>query len=325
MIILPRKISDTQRILEALERRLPLTHEDFTYYSEQLRRIKAGFAGEQRVDREWLEIDFPQPHYFLHDLQVTNRFGNTHQIDTILLSPFFLLVLEIKNITGFIEIDKRFHQFNRTTVEGRVEGMSNPFHQVERHREWLIQMMQQEGIVLPIYYAVVSATKNAILSPSLHGQSIFHVTGLRYEIKKLLSRYSNNSVDASTLEQFMKTLLAMHVPKKREIKVPAKDLITGVLCPNCQYKQKMYYSNNKWFCSCCGNRNLASMYSAMIDYRLLVSETITNKEFCAFFGVGSTNVAYKLLKHMKLVESGAKKNRTYRIPEYVGEIYESDG
>ncbi|MFJ7736255.1 nuclease-related domain-containing protein [Lysinibacillus sp. NPDC097287] len=325
MIILPRKISDTQRVLEAIERRLPPTHEDFSYYSEQLRRVKAGFAGEQRVDREWIEIDLPQPHYFLHDLQVTNRFGNTHQIDTILLCPYIFLVLEIKNITGFIEIDEQFHQFNRTTAEGRVEGMSNPFHQIERHVELLSRRMKEEGIVVPIKYAVVSATKNAILSPSLHGRSIFHVTGLRLEVKKLLSQYRNPSVDPSNLEQFMKTLLAMHVPKKREIKLPVKDLITGVLCPDCKYKQQMYYSNNKWFCLCCGNRNLASMYSAMIDYRLLVSETITNKDFCAFFGVGSTNVAYKLLKHMKLVESGAKKNRTYRIPEFVGEIYESDG
>lgn len=166
----------------------------------------------------------PKPYYVLHDLQVTNRYGATHQIDTILLCPYFLLVHEIKNITSLIEIDGPFHQFNRTTVDGRVESLMNPFHQIELHVKRLRQMVQQEGIVLPISYEVFSATKNAILSPILLGRPIFHVTGLRYEVEKLLSRCSNSLVEASVLERFVKVLLVNHAP----INGGLNDLLTGV-------------------------------------------------------------------------------------------------
>ena len=89
MILLARQPSDSQKILEVMLRRLPQTHNDYAYYSERLSRVQAGLAGEQRVDAQWLEIDLPTPHYFLHDFQTTNGFGSTHQMDTIFLCPHF--------------------------------------------------------------------------------------------------------------------------------------------------------------------------------------------------------------------------------------------
>ena len=79
MLVLQRQRSETQKTLEALLRRLPASHNEYSYFQEWHRRLSAGFAGEQRVDREWIEIDLPQAHYFLHDVQVTNHFGSTHQ------------------------------------------------------------------------------------------------------------------------------------------------------------------------------------------------------------------------------------------------------
>ncbi|MGE8000078.1 hypothetical protein ACQKOF_15615 [Lysinibacillus sp. NPDC093190] len=67
MILLDRQESEQHKILDALIRRLPSTHTEYLHYYERLRRIHAGFAGEQRVDAEWLEIILPNPHYFLHN------------------------------------------------------------------------------------------------------------------------------------------------------------------------------------------------------------------------------------------------------------------
>ena len=186
MILLSRQQSQMHRILEALIRRLPSTHVDYMNYFDRLMRIQAGFAGEKRVDAEWLEINLPNPHYFLHDLQILNHFGNTHQIDSILLCPHFILILEIKNITGFLEYDESFTQFTRTTSQGDVEGMIDPFHQVRRHAEWIKRMLKKYKVEIPVHYAVVLATKNAILSESLKGQPIFHASGLRYHTKRIV-------------------------------------------------------------------------------------------------------------------------------------------
>ncbi|WP_341302558.1 nuclease-related domain-containing protein [Lysinibacillus sp. FSL H8-0500] len=109
-------------MVEEMIRRLPSSHHEYRNYDEHLRRIQAGFAGEQCVDAEWLEIELPSPHYFLHNFQTINRFGSTHQMDTIFLCPHFVLILEIKNITGILSYHAAFSQFSRTTAEGVVEG-----------------------------------------------------------------------------------------------------------------------------------------------------------------------------------------------------------
>lgn len=313
MIVLARQKSETQKMLEALLRRLPASHNEYAYFQEWHRRLSAGFAGEQRVDREWLEIDLPQPHYFLHDVQITNHFGTTHQIDTIFICPNFALVLEIKNIVGHLEYDATFHQFNRMTVEGNVEGMTDPFHQVKRHVEWLERLFEQLQIEIPVKYAVVFATKNAILSQSLRDQPVFHVSGLRYQIRKWFQQYSMVKLNDEVLHQFVEKLLALHKPMKRNFPFPLQDIITGVLCPNCAYTQKMQYRYKKWRCVHCGKVDERAIFVALEDYRLLVGKMMTNRSFCVFFDIRSPNVAYKILQHLPLRATGTKRHRKYWI------------
>ncbi|MFJ7916366.1 MULTISPECIES: nuclease-related domain-containing protein [unclassified Lysinibacillus] len=313
MILLERHESEQHKILEALIRRLPSTHTECMNYFERLRRIHAGFAGEQRVDAEWLEIMLPQPHYFLHDLQILNQYGTTHQIDTVLLCPQFILILEIKNVTGFLDFDESFHQFTRTTTEGDVEGMTNPIHQSRRHMEWMMGMLQQSRLEIPVQYAVVLATKNAILSKRLRGQPIFHVSGLRYHVREWLQLHKETVVNEEKLFQFASKLLSMHRPIKREIALPVQDLVKGVLCDSCLNGQTMNYRYPKWYCHRCGAVDQEAIFRTLEEYRLLVGETLTNRSFCEFFAIDSPNTAYKLLQKLPLKAEGTKSNRKYLI------------
>lgn len=292
---------------------MPASHNEYGYFQEWHRRLSAGFAGEQRVDREWLEIDLPQPHYILHDVQVTNHFGTTHQIDTIFVWPFFVLVLEIKNIVGHLEYDATFHQFNRTTVEGNVEGMTDPINQVKRHVEWLKRLLKQLQIEIPVKYAVIFATKNAILSQSLRDQPVFHVFGLRYQMRTWFQHYSMVRASGEVLHQFVEKLLTLHKPMKRDFAFPLQDIKTGVLCRYCAYTQKMQYHYKKWHCLHCGMEDDKAILLALEDYRLLLGKMITNKSFCIFFDIRSPNIAYKILKQLPLQATGTKRHRKYWI------------
>ncbi|MFY0518721.1 nuclease-related domain-containing protein [Lysinibacillus sp. UGB7] len=315
MIVLARQKSETQKIYEALIRRLPSTHAEFTYYSERLRRIQAGYAGEQRVDAEWLEMNLPHPHYFLHDLQVINRFGTSHQMDTIFLCPHFILILEIKNITGYLEFDEAFAQFTRTNAEGIVEGMLDPLHQVKRHVEWMKGMIQQERLDILVKYAVIFATKNAILSQSLRGQPVFHVSGLRNQVKAWLQQHNEVFMDEAALQRFANLLFTMHTPMKRQLTLPIQDIVKGVLCPRCSDGQKMSYRYKKWFCERCGLVDNQEIFTTLDDYRLLINGWLTNKSFCEFFAISSPNVAYRILQQLPLKALGTKRHRRYWIAE----------
>ncbi|TQR37156.1 NERD domain-containing protein [Lysinibacillus sphaericus] len=313
MILLERHESEQHKILEALIRRLPSTHTEYMNYFERLRRIHAGFAGEQRVDAEWLEIMLPQPHYFLHDLQILNHYGTTHQIDTILLCPQFILILEIKNVTGFLDFDESFHQFTRTTTEGDVVGMTNPIHQSRRHMEWMMGMLQQSRLEIPVQYAVVLATKNAILSESLKGHPIFHVSGLRYHLRKWLKQYNEVILDVDKLSLFATKLMSSHMPIKREIAIPVQDIIKGVLCVRCSNGQRMSYHSKKWACQRCGLIDQEAIFRTLEDYKLLMGDSLTNKSFCEFFAIDSPDLAYRLLQKLPLKAEGIKKHRKYWI------------
>ena len=173
MLLMNREISHKQLILETIVRRVPITHQDYGYYNEILRRGKAGFAGEQHVDREWKEVNLQCRYYLFHDLELNNEAGATHQIDTLLICPYFALVIEIKNIVGRIDYSKENHQFTRTTADGRVDGFKNPFDQIKRHARFLCKLFQKQGVPIPVVHAVISANPNMILTHCLATQPFF--------------------------------------------------------------------------------------------------------------------------------------------------------
>lgn len=72
------------------------------------------------------EIYLQQAYYLLHDLEFKGKGGLTYQIDTLLMTQYFILVLEIKNISGRVDFMAENHQFIRVTSDGRVDGFRNP-------------------------------------------------------------------------------------------------------------------------------------------------------------------------------------------------------
>ena len=65
--------------------------QDFTYFQDYLTRLKYGYEGEHRVDREWFEMPYLNEHYLFFNYEIENEFGFSHQVDTILLTKHFLL------------------------------------------------------------------------------------------------------------------------------------------------------------------------------------------------------------------------------------------
>ena len=64
----------------------------------------------------------------------------------------------------------------------------------------------------------------------------------------------------------------------------------------------------------CGFRSKEPLYQGLSDYRCLISEWITNKEFREFFKIDSEDLVNKLLKRLNLYFEGSTKSRRYLIP-----------
>ncbi|KOS61756.1 NERD domain-containing protein [Lysinibacillus agricola] len=314
MLLKKRKVSSKQLILEMIERRLPKSHPKSTYYQEMLNRTRAGYAGEQRVDQEWQEIYLEQAHYLLHDVQLKAEGGAIHQIDTLYMSRNFVLIVEIKNIVGRVEYMEDNHQFIRITSDGRVDGFRNPFDQVKRHARFLRQIFQKVSYHIPIVYMIVSANPNMIMTPSLSAQPIIHVSGLAERMEQLFKQYQQVCLSEKDLRELSAHILKMHKSIQWTLDIKVDELKKGALCSHCHFDYVLRYTHGKWRCSNCQSIDNQSMLIALHDFRLMMSNNITNAQFRNFFDIDSEKAVYYLLKKLKFETIGENKNRKYVIP-----------
>ncbi|MGA3601121.1 nuclease-related domain-containing protein [Lysinibacillus agricola] len=311
MLLKKREVSSKQRVLEMIERRLPKSHAKYDYFQEMLRRTRAGYAGEQRVDKEWQEIYLQHAHYLLHDIQLKVEGGSIHQMDTLFMSQNFTLIVEIKNIAGRVDYMEDNHQFIRVTSDGRVDGFRNPFDQVKRHARFLHRLFQMSGHHLPIETIVVSANPSMIMSPTFLSQPIIHVSGLAERVEQLFKQHQQVYLSENDLRELSTHILKMHTPTQWTLDIKVDELKKGALCSKCEYQFVIHYRQGKWRCENCGEVDNLAFNNALKDYRYMYGGLITNSSFQDFFGISCTKTVYKILKSLQLQEIGANKNRQY--------------
>lgn len=311
MLLKKREVSSKQRVLEMVERRLQKSHAKYDYFQEMLRRTRAGYAGEQRVDKEWREIYLQHAHYLLHDVQLKVEGGSIHQMDTLFMSQNFTLIVEIKNIAGRVDYMEDNHQFIRVTSDGRVDGFRNPFDQVKRHARFLHRLFQMSGHHLPIETIVVSANPSMIMSPTFLSQPIIHVSGLAERVEQLFQQHQQVYLSENDLRELSTHILKMHTPTQWTLDIKVDELKKGALCSKCEYQFVMHYRQGKWCCENCGEVDHLAFNNALKDYRYMYGGFISNSSFQDFFGISCTKTVYKILKSLQLQEIGANKNRQY--------------
>ncbi|KOY83995.1 NERD domain-containing protein [Lysinibacillus macroides] len=309
MFVKQREKSFKQLVLEALDRRLPKNHTRYEYFQEMLRRVRAGYAGEQHVDKVWQEINLQQPYVLLHDVE----FQSMYQMDTLFLTQNFVLVIEIKNMVGRVEYMKEKHQFIRIHADGKVEGFRNPFDQVKRHARFLSKFLNERGYVMPIKYLVVAANPNMVMSSSLCSQPILHVSGLGERIERLLKQHQTIYIDKEELSELCTYMLQHHEPSQWNFTISRNELRKGALCSHCSFAYVVSYTYGRWRCTHCHKVDEQAFWHALQDYRLLIGEQISKAEFCVFFNMSSERAAYYLLKKLKFKAVGQNKNRKYII------------
>ncbi|MED1204551.1 nuclease-related domain-containing protein [Heyndrickxia acidicola] len=124
MVVKERKIPIKIQKIEALLRRIPITHPKRPLMEEELAKSYAGYRGEQSLDYHFKFL--PEKNYLiLHDLRLNNNEHSYFQVDSLLMSSKFLVIIEAKNISGSIIFDDHFNQLIRT-INGKEEAFSDP-------------------------------------------------------------------------------------------------------------------------------------------------------------------------------------------------------
>ncbi|WP_262499749.1 NERD domain-containing protein [Planococcus sp. ANT_H30] len=299
--------------LESLLQRMPTVHPRHPHWTEKLRRITAGYHGELRVDSFWHEIDLSLPHYFIHDLFIQKE-KSSHQIDSVLVTSRFVLVLEIKSISGLLNFDPTLRQFSRTNKDGSIDGMNNPDDQLRRHEKWLEQFLRKQRIQLPVVGAIIFTYPSSVIQSRAGSRIMIQSSGLPHLMEQLLIRHPHDVLSKKKTEVLAKNLLALYSIKPFASLGLTDSFPPGVLCPNCPYCF-LHYRGGKWRCNACLHVDPLAHLDALRQYRSLVKTTISSREFRDFTGIMSPSIASKLLASSKMAYHGSFKDRQYVIPE----------
>ncbi|MFD1737665.1 nuclease-related domain-containing protein [Bacillus salitolerans] len=321
MIIKNHEKSIRLLITEALQRRLPPWHPKLAEIKEDWNKQMAGYRGEQALDYHLSILDSDE-FYILYDLRLPC--GDYYfQIDTLLIHPSFILIIEVKNMKGSLLFHTSFNQLIRT-LNDQEEGFKNPIAQVKRQTLQLQKWLNNHHISLPIYSVVVISNPNGIIkadqTANIHQlrKQVIHLESLTEHIYTLANKTNSNATDKKSLKRLCKQLLKSHTPLETNIELLYQltpDLIlNGVQCPQCS-SAPMKRINANWFCPSCKLTSKQAHIQAIQDYFLLVSPTITTREAAIFLQV-STVLACKLLKGMNLHSTGRTKNFVFLSPFY---------
>lgn len=141
---------------------------DFKKVENHLKLFSIGHAGEKSVMFELKNSMVPM--LILHDFYLEFE-DYQAQMDFVIVTPKFILVLEIKKLFGDILVTDKGDFQRVIRKSNRVvnkEGMYSPINQVERHVMILERLLKDKGIIkkCPIRYAVTFANPKTILEIS---------------------------------------------------------------------------------------------------------------------------------------------------------------
>jgi Nuclease-related domain len=306
---------------QALLWRLSLNHQKIPIVDKDLKKRKAGYSGEATV---YYHLSFlnDKKYKIFYDVRLP-LFSNYFQIDFLILTPFYILIIEVKNISGIVTIDPFIRQLTRT-YKGLTEGFSDPISQVQRQKLLLQKWFSVQKLKIPpVEHLVVFSNPSTILNftdpPPADSpyRKIIHAQNIIDNIKDLNETYVKEVMTDKEMTKMKRTILKKHEESELDFmetySLTQSDIVTGVRCENCNHIPMIRVSG-VWSCVKCGSSSRYAHLEAVRDYFLLLSDHITNRELRRFLHLNSRNTAYKILKSLQLETKGGTKSVTYSKP-----------
>ena len=141
--------------LRAALSRLDPTHEKYAVLKAMYSSRISGLAGEDKVDQIFRKYKFSMKHKIFNGLSLTS--STDFQIDSLFITPAYVVVIETKNLAGSIEVKSNPPQLVQTLDNGDKRSYISPVSQVQSNMELLQDWLHSRNMSLPIYGVVVLA------------------------------------------------------------------------------------------------------------------------------------------------------------------------
>ncbi|MBT2697258.1 NERD domain-containing protein [Bacillus sp. ISL-40] len=304
---------------ETLERRIADNHRKMQDVKAKIRILRSGYNGEKTIKYYLDQIPEHKYHIF-YGLRLP--IGNTFfQIDTLLLSNKFILILDAKNHSGTLrfEINQLIHEYgdNRDVYE-------NPVAQVNRHKillRYLFEKFKIPPVPIENLITVCKPSTEIIIQQGYQeaAQKVIRAYDLLKKVDELEEKYTEKKLNQKHLNQMINLLKKQHTPQKIDIlnffQITEDELITGVQCPRCLYVP-MDYRRSKWICPECLLFSKEASINGINDYFLLIKTSFSNPEIRKFLLLPSSRSTTSFLPKLNLPQTGTKRGRIYHQPTF---------
>lgn len=313
------------QMCEALIRRLPEVHSSRALIEKELAKYTRGYRGEKALDYYLNEL--PKEYDIYHDLRLPMQENVFVQYDTIIVTPKFLYIMEVKNYAGTIEFDSTFQQLIRVK-DNEAESFADPFLQLQRQKRNLAMILQKIDLDPPIETSVVIPDPSTIIKsagPSSRlPSSILRPPNIPLHLESLMKKHRHESLtknDRNKLSRYFRKWHTSLIPNLlSKFQILKTEIKAGVHCPNCSTLPiKRHPFRNTWYCEKCEKFMKHAHLHTLKDYALLMNERITNQECKRFLGLESAQSSYRILRSLKLEHIGANKNRQYALKSLIEE------
>ncbi|WP_252501971.1 nuclease-related domain-containing protein [Sporosarcina sp. Marseille-Q4943] len=313
MIYKKRTMPNELKALLSLDKRLPNNHMKKHEVKKNLLICQAGYNGELEFDAHIAEFQPDYPHAILHDLYLRQD-GAYFQIDSLVITPSSITVVEVKNHKDKTVIKANPTQFIRVFQNGDRKPMRNPYIEIDRKIHFLKNWLNIRGIQIPIDGLLIFAHTNelSIEHPSPEMKTIF-----TYEAPAHFRSLPMNEhiLDGHAIHNLATAMLEHHkdynpFPLADLYAIAPEDITPGVICPSCD-RPGMRWGREKWNCPSCGHAGKTEHQQTVQDWFMLIKPQMTNREFRYFTQLNNRNVARSLLAKSGLQLIGERKAAHY--------------
>lgn len=303
---------------EALFRRLQYRYRLNEAIIADYQKYKAGYYGEQAIDYK-LSL-FPN-HSFFHypDLRLRQNF-NYFQIDSVILTPKLIFIIEAKNLKGTIMYDSKHKQLLQID-EDKEFCYKDPLLQANTQKTHLKFWLRNLGYDVPIEPIVVSTNPHTIIRNIDNHPDFQHrfitLENLPYKLNEIFHQYKKKILSNTDIKKIYSLFDHNNTPLRADLinfyHITSNQLISGIACEHCGFFPIKKHPR-KWKCPKCKQVDVQGYERVILDYFLLHQPFITNHICRQILHIPSQDSAYFILKSLKLKTTGANKNRKYLSP-----------
>ncbi|MFG6495471.1 nuclease-related domain-containing protein [Fictibacillus sp. UD] len=311
--------------LQSLLKRAPLYYGKHEEIQNALKKHISGYRGEQSLDYFYRYL--PQNNLiFLHGIRILYE-DYYFQIDTLIITSYFILIIESKNIAGHLYFESPYDPMIRTLNDQR-EAFDNPVEQVKRQSFHLMATLNNLiSSSIPIESLVVITNPKTIteFSPTYNEArlKVIKSSGLVSKFAELSNKHRKEILQPKDSKRIVKYLIKNHTTEDPDVcskfQIQPNHLLSGVFCPRCEI-EVLLRRKRTWYCTVCKQNYNKAHEAALVDYALLISPSISNKSCKQFLSLTSTSQSYHLLHSLNLPFTGNRKSRIYHLDELVKKI-----